>query len=143
MASRSSWPFFRTAREPLDANYPNGPSWTCRPTCRSPDSRQALDELEHQTFEVFEANPPRASETATVIAVFYRQRADPGDVEALVELNDFLYWDELETARPALAIFKRIGANSAADVSTELDALPGVPGPASTPLFAVIAVIRR
>jgi tetratricopeptide (TPR) repeat protein len=34
--------------------------------------------------------------------------------------------------RRALAIFQRIGAAEAADVSAELDALPGTPDPAST-----------
>ena len=33
--------------------------------------------------------------------------------------------------RQALAIFQRIGAAEAADVSAELDALPGAPDPAS------------
>jgi hypothetical protein len=68
---------------------------------RSPDSRPALDELEHQVFQAFEADPARASQAAAVIAAFYRQRADAGDVEALVELGDFLYWDEPEAARAA------------------------------------------
>jgi hypothetical protein len=34
--------------------------------------------------------------------------------------------------RQALAIFQRIGAAKAADVSAELDALPGAPDPALT-----------
>jgi tetratricopeptide (TPR) repeat protein len=68
---------------------------------RGPDSRQALDELEHHMFEAFEADPARASEAAAVIAAFYRQRADAGDVGALVELGDFLYWDEPVAARAA------------------------------------------
>jgi hypothetical protein len=34
--------------------------------------------------------------------------------------------------RQALAIFQRTGASEAADVSAELDALPGAPGPTST-----------
>jgi hypothetical protein len=66
---------------------------------RDPDSRQALGELEHQIFEAFGADPALASEAAAVIAAFYRQRADAGDVEALVELGDLLYWDEPEAAR--------------------------------------------
>ena len=37
-----------------------------------------------------------------------------------------------KTLRQALAIFQRIGAAEAADVSAELDALPGTPDPAST-----------
>ncbi len=52
-------------------------------------------------FEVFGADPAMASEASAVIAAFYRQRADAGDVEALAELGDFLYWDEPAAARAA------------------------------------------
>jgi tetratricopeptide (TPR) repeat protein len=41
-----------------------------------------------------------SAEAAAVIAAF-RQRAAAGDVKALVELGDFLYWDEPEAARAA------------------------------------------
>jgi tetratricopeptide (TPR) repeat protein len=68
---------------------------------RDPGNRQALAELEHQAFGAFEADPAMASEAAAVIAAFYRQRADAGDVEALVELGGFLYWDEPQAARAA------------------------------------------
>jgi hypothetical protein len=68
---------------------------------RDPGNRQALAELKHQAFEAFEADPAMASEAAAVIAAFYRQRADAGDVKALVELGGFLYWDEPEAARAA------------------------------------------
>lgn len=68
---------------------------------RDPDSRQALAKLEHQASVAFEADPAMASEAAAVIAAFYRQRADAGDVKALVELGDFLYWDEPAAARAA------------------------------------------
>ena len=68
---------------------------------RDPDSRQALAELERQAFEAFEADPAMAPQAAAVIAAFYRQRADAGDVQALVELGGFLYWDEPEAARAA------------------------------------------
>ena len=37
---------------------------------------------------------------------------------------------ETGAARKALALFQRIGAAEAADVSAELDSLPSVPGPA-------------
>jgi hypothetical protein len=68
---------------------------------RAPGSQQAAGELRHQVFEAFEAHPARAPEAAAVIAAFYRWRAEAGDVEALVELGDFLYWDEPEAARAA------------------------------------------
>ena len=35
------------------------------------------------------------------IAAFYRGRADAGEVQALVELGSFLYWDEPQAARAA------------------------------------------
>lgn len=68
---------------------------------RDPDSRQARDELEFRMSGAFAADPAMASETAAVIAAFYRQRADAGDAGALAELGDFLYWDEPEAARAA------------------------------------------
>ena len=68
---------------------------------RDPDSRQTLAKLEDQASVAFEADPAMASEAAAVIAAFYRQRADAGDVKALVELDDFLYWDEPVAARAA------------------------------------------
>ena len=68
---------------------------------RDPGSLQALVELEHQVFEAFEADPARVPRAVAVIAAFYRQRADAGDVGALVELGDFLYWDEPAAARAA------------------------------------------
>ena len=66
-----------------------------------PGSRQFLAELDHQAFGAFEADPVMASEAAAVIAAFYRQQADAGDVQALVELGDFWYWDEAGAARAA------------------------------------------
>jgi len=68
---------------------------------RDPGSRQDLAELDHQAFEAFEANPGMAAEAAAVISAFYRRRAEAGDVQALVELGDFWYWDEPEAARAA------------------------------------------
>jgi ATP/maltotriose-dependent transcriptional regulator MalT len=59
----------------------------------------------------------------------------PGEAHALAGLARCA-WVEGRTAaaeaglRQALALFQRIGAAEAADVSAELDALPGVPGPA-------------
>jgi tetratricopeptide (TPR) repeat protein len=68
---------------------------------RNPHDRQALTGLGHQVCEAFEADPAMASEAAAVIAAFYRGRAAAGDVQALVELGGFLYWDEPEAARAA------------------------------------------
>jgi tetratricopeptide (TPR) repeat protein len=68
---------------------------------RDPHDRQALAELEHQVSEAFRADHAMAARAAAVIAAFYRQRADAGDVGALVELGGFLYWDEPEAARAA------------------------------------------
>lgn len=68
---------------------------------RDPNSGRARDELEHQAFAAFRADPVKASQAAAVIASFYRQQADRGDTAALVELGDFLYWDEPGAARAA------------------------------------------
>ncbi|HEY0937035.1 MAG TPA: hypothetical protein VGD91_25275 [Trebonia sp.] len=68
---------------------------------RNPQDRQALTELERKAAEAFEADPATAGQAAAVIAAFYRQRADAGNVRALVELGDFLYRDEPEAARAA------------------------------------------
>ncbi len=68
---------------------------------RDPGSRQALGELDHLVHMAFQGDPALAAEGAAVIAAYYRQRAGAGDVEALVELCHFLYWDEPEAARAA------------------------------------------
>ena len=68
---------------------------------RDPGNRQALAELEHQASRALRADPAVASQAAAVIAAFYRRRAAAGDVQALVELGGFLYWDEPEAARAA------------------------------------------
>jgi tetratricopeptide (TPR) repeat protein len=68
---------------------------------RDPGNRQAMADLQHQALEAFETDPTIASEAAGVIAAFHRQRADAGDVKALIELGDFLYWDQPEVARAA------------------------------------------
>jgi tetratricopeptide (TPR) repeat protein len=68
---------------------------------RDPHSRRALGELTHLVYEAFQADQALASEAAAVIAASYRRRANTGDTEALIELGDFLYWDEPEAARAA------------------------------------------
>lgn len=68
---------------------------------RDPGSQAALAELDRQLFEAFEADPALAAEAVAVITAFYRQRADTGEVTALVELGSFLYWDEPGAARVA------------------------------------------
>jgi tetratricopeptide (TPR) repeat protein len=68
---------------------------------RDPASHGARERLTHQAFEVFESDPAAAAGAAAAIAAFYRRRADAGDVQALVDLGDFLYWDEPEATRAA------------------------------------------
>jgi TPR repeat protein len=38
---------------------------------------------------------------AATITEFYRRQADDGNVQALADLGDFLYWDDPEAARAA------------------------------------------
>jgi tetratricopeptide (TPR) repeat protein len=66
-----------------------------------PDSEAAAAGLTGCLFQAFKADPGMASAAAAMIARFYRRRADGGDVRALVELGDFLYWDEPGAARAA------------------------------------------
>lgn len=54
---------------------------------RAPDSRHALEELEHQVSGALEADPARVPRAVAAIAAFYWQRADAGDLGALVELS--------------------------------------------------------
>ena len=68
---------------------------------RDPASPRARERLTHQAFEVFESDPAAAGAAAAAIAAFHRRRADAGDVRALVDLGDFLYWDEPAAARGA------------------------------------------
>lgn len=68
---------------------------------RDPASPQAREQLTHRAFEVFRSDSVMAAEAAAAIAAFYRRRADAGDRQALVDLGDFLYWDEPQAARAA------------------------------------------
>jgi tetratricopeptide (TPR) repeat protein len=66
-----------------------------------PDSQAAAAELTDCLHQVFNADPGMASAAAAMIARFYRRQADGGDVQALVDLGDLMYWDEPEAARAA------------------------------------------
>lgn len=68
---------------------------------RDPASLRVREQLTARAFEVFESAPVVAAEATGAIAAFYRRRADAGEVQALVELGDFLYWDEPDAARAA------------------------------------------
>jgi tetratricopeptide (TPR) repeat protein len=66
-----------------------------------PGSEPALAALTCRADEAFESDPAMASAAAVVLAGFYRMRADGGNVRALVDLGDFLHWDDAEGARAA------------------------------------------
>jgi TPR repeat protein len=66
-----------------------------------PDSRDAREELVHRAFAAFNADPGKVAAANALIAGLYRRRADDGDVDALVELGDFLSWADPEAARAA------------------------------------------
>ncbi len=66
-----------------------------------PDSQAAAAGLTDCLNQVFNADPGMASAAAAMIARFYRRQADGGDVQALVDLGDLMYWDEPEAARAA------------------------------------------
>jgi tetratricopeptide (TPR) repeat protein len=66
-----------------------------------PDSQAAAAGLTDCLFQAFQADPGLASAAAGMIGGFYRRRADGGEVQALVDLGDLLYWDEPEAARAA------------------------------------------
>jgi tetratricopeptide (TPR) repeat protein len=68
---------------------------------RDPGDERAVDGLTEQASESFEADPGVAGEAVAMIAAFYRSRAARGEVPALVELGDFLYWDDPDGARAA------------------------------------------
>src|SRR6266566_2841320 len=61
-----------------------------------PDSEAAATGLTDHLFLTFKADPGMASAAVAMIARFYRRQADGGDVQALVDLGDFLYGDEPE-----------------------------------------------
>lgn len=68
---------------------------------RRPDDEQASEGLATRASEALEADPRVADEAAGMIAAYHRDRADSGDVQALVSLGDFLYWDDPQKARMA------------------------------------------
>jgi tetratricopeptide (TPR) repeat protein len=65
------------------------------------DSELARADLEDQSYKALRTDPATADAAAAVIAAFYRRQATGGDPRALVELADFLRWDEPEAARTA------------------------------------------
>jgi tetratricopeptide (TPR) repeat protein len=66
-----------------------------------PAGQQAAEALTSHVHEFFEADPAAAAGAAALIAAFHRERASGGEVQALVDLGDFLYWDRPEEARAA------------------------------------------
>jgi TolA-binding protein len=68
---------------------------------RDRDDGQRRAELETLASDAFGDDPAAADRAADLIAAYHRQRADGGDVQALVNLGDFLYWDRPEAARAA------------------------------------------
>jgi tetratricopeptide (TPR) repeat protein len=66
-----------------------------------PRSKQARKEFAHEVFQAFRSDPAKAERAAAAIVAFHRWRAGEGDVQALADLGDFLYFDEPETARTA------------------------------------------
>jgi len=66
-----------------------------------PDSEAAATGLTDRLYQAFKADPRLASAAAAIIAGFYRRQADGGDLQALVDLGDLLYWDEPGAARAA------------------------------------------
>jgi Tetratricopeptide repeat len=66
-----------------------------------PDSDKTLAGLVEHVDRILEADPGLAAATVEAITGFYRRQADAGNVRALVDLGDFLYWDAPEDARAA------------------------------------------
>jgi hypothetical protein len=66
-----------------------------------PDSDRTLARLVEHVDRNLEADPGLAATAVEMITGFYRKQADAGDVQALVDLGDFLYWDAPEDARAA------------------------------------------
>ena len=67
----------------------------------NPGSKPAQAALTNHVDATLEADPGMASAAIEIVAAFYRKRAEGGDLQALVDLGDFLYWDEPEGARAA------------------------------------------
>ena len=66
-----------------------------------PGSELAQADLMQQADEAFESDPAMTSAAAARISEFYRRQADAGNLQALVDLGDFQYWDEPQAARAA------------------------------------------
>jgi hypothetical protein len=58
-----------------------------------PDSDGTLARLVEYVDRAVEADPGLAATAVEIITGFYRRQADAGEVQALVDLGDFLYWD--------------------------------------------------
>lgn len=63
--------------------------------------QQARGELSASVRAALKADPALGPAAAAIIAAFYRAQADAGDFRALVDLGDFLFWDEPAAARAA------------------------------------------
>jgi hypothetical protein len=67
----------------------------------NPGSKSACAALTYHVDAALQAEPEMASAVVEIITAFYRRRAEGGDLQALVDLGDLLYWDEPEGARAA------------------------------------------
>jgi predicted negative regulator of RcsB-dependent stress response len=68
---------------------------------RDPDDKQFMEGLTEHASEAFEADPAAADHAASLISAHFRKRAARGEVQALVDLGHFLYWDDPGGARSA------------------------------------------
>lgn len=66
-----------------------------------PDSRQALAGLRDHVDAALEADPEVSAAAVKMLKTYHRRRADVGEIQALVDLGDLLYWGEPEGARAA------------------------------------------
>src|SRR5260370_38713249 len=56
------------------------------------DDEQREAELERLASDAFDEDPGAAVGAADLIAAYHRERADRGEVQALVDLGNLLYW---------------------------------------------------
>jgi hypothetical protein len=63
-----------------------------------PDSEQALARLTHHVDATLEADPGMSAAAVQMLSASYRRRADAGEIQALADLGDLLYWDDPEGA---------------------------------------------
>jgi tetratricopeptide (TPR) repeat protein len=66
-----------------------------------PDSQRALAGLTHHLDETLDADPPTIAAAVEMLTEFYRRRAGVGEIQALVDLGDLLYWGDPEGVRAA------------------------------------------